>query len=1643
MLQSYRPRPGRTLRGSHMPPVASLAAALLAALALACGGDPPETTEPFYCPGPGFRCPCASTFGCPSGEVCEANVCEPPSADAGDDLAEDPPDDVDAGADLIDDGADATEDATDAGSDATPDADAAPDGETDASDDRGPDAPTCPDDRFDERVGPIDDTNDRATAAVAIEEGVTAELISCPGDADWFSISPDEHSVIRVDVYADDPLDMRLWNRAGTQERAVAAAIEGGYRLTYETVPAAPYAISIEGGDEAIEYELEYETTRVACADDAADSGGGDDVREDATAVVSGAVVAAVFCDTDDAERDWYALDVLAGHVVSATLSFRDYDPSLSGTTLGLQLFRGSDAGAILSPVSAGAEVSIETDVLVAGRYYLAVRSVSSGEGAYDLRVLIEPSESCDFDTVHEDDATEVLAAAVPLTFGVDGSVATDLNGLVLCEDDSADVFAFPLDAHQRVTIEVELNDGAADLRVQAYGEGQSPSSVPLLEREGDVYRTTYSSDEDGLHYVRIEQGAVLRRTFYELRIQRAACVFDDYERNDTAAEAHSITSRSFEDLAVDFCEGDQVDWYRREAFAHRSHAVRVENVGDEDIAYALFRAPQAMPDAWCEADTECAPGERCLGQRGCAEPLAPGWVEVSPSSAERRSFDPGDDPGFYYLAVESPSPGAEGSYALRWTDEPATCPASVADNHSLGDARALDPATVFPVQASLCRVNAGSARDDYYELELAANTRAAVFLSGAAGDLIEVRDCANPGEVLASSTSGSLVYVATSAASPELACFLLRGTAARFAEGAHLVDYSMTVGFSDADAECAEDAAEPNNTDETATPLAAGLVRHGSVLYAGGGRSVCVGDRDAYSLTLGAGDRLRASVFHDAIVGDLGIELRGPCLASCPALASAATAASPEVLEYVVEDAGRYVIAVQRTSGAAHQRYDLAVEVDSGCEPDAFEVNDQPVLATDFGELGSEALNLCAVAPEEPDVDWFSTYLAVGDTLTANAFFDVAHGNIDLFVLFDGAIVAQAVGSTGVEAVSHVATVAGTYQLGVAARGARDTTYRLIFDIDTAPCADDALEENDGKAQAVRVVPGYYPDLVQCPRNEDWYAFEVGSPSLVHVAVTSEPAVDTDDFLVEVYQPSVLNPDGLLWLVSTPGREPDLLEGFSPVGAAGTYYVRVRQRPGSVNSGPIPYELALGVSPQGECPADRFEPNDDAASAPRVDGLGDWAASACDVDWYELTLFAGQDVSVRLDGAEPRPTVALLDEAGTALTAAGESIFARATTSGRHYLRVTPATRAEPPLQYEVSVSLGAAADVCASEDPGEDDDNRGTAIRLRDTVFGQLCDANDFHRLTPGDGEDVAFDIVYDATRGQPTVDIVGASSDVLASAMPTGPGFMAGSFVWDDAPNAYLQVRRTDYTGPYRLSSVAYGVCTAETAGERNDTIGAATEIGTSARLEAICHAGDRDFFEPTGAMGTRIRGLVEVLSGDVEVTLYDPVGEPVMISNGGGDDRPKEVVWADTSGGGVYRLGVRSVAEAPASYRVRLLPASPSACVDSGGNRTYDSAFPLELGEFTGPLVCAGEGDWYLTPSIPVGRTLRVTVGHDSDLADLDVELYRTEADVVAASRTLDDDEVVEFTQTTSGPLRVRVFVDDGSPGTLYSLTLEQL
>lgn len=1626
-----------------MPPVAALTAALLAALALACA-DPPDTSEPYYCPGPGFRCPCASTFGCPGGEVCEANVCVPPSADAGDDLGEDPVDDADAGTDGgADIGADVVEDADDAGGEVDTGSDAQPDAEPDGSSDVGPDAPTCADDRFDERVGPVDDTNDRATAAVPLAEGVTAELIACPGDPDWFSVDPEEHTAIRVDVYTDADLDVRLWNRAGTQERAVAIPFEGGLRLTYETVTSTPFAVSIEGAEEAVEYELDYEATRVACADDAADGGGGDDVREDATPVVSGSVVAAVLCDTDDAERDWYALDVLAGHVVSATLSFRDYDPSLSGTTLALQLFRGSDAGALLSPVASGAETSIETGVLVAGRYYLAVRSVVSGEGAYDLRVLIEPSATCDFDTVHEDDATELLAAEVPLTFAPDGSVATDLNGLVLCEDDSADVFAFPLDANQRVTIEVELNDGAADLRVQAYGEGQSPSSVPLVERDGDVYRTSYSSSQDGLHYVRIEQGAVLRRTFYELRIQRAACVFDDYERNDTAAEAHLITQRSFEDLAVDFCEGDQVDWYRREAFAHRSHAVRVENVGDEDIAYALFRASQAMPDAWCDEDTECDPGERCLGQRGCAEPLAPGWVEVAPGDAERRSFDPGDDPGLYYLAVESLSPGAVGSYSLRWTDEPAVCPPSAADNHSSDDARALDPATVFPVQGSLCRASAGSPRDDYYELELAANTRAAVFVSAAAGDLVEVRDCADPTEVLASSTTGALVYVATSAAAPELACFLLRGTAARAGQGAHLVDYSLTVGFSDADAECGDDSAEPNNTDDTATPLAAGLVRHGSVLYAGGGRSVCVGDRDAYSLTLGAGDRVRASVFHDALVGDLSIELRGPCLASCPALASAATSASPEVLEHVVEDAGRYVLAVQRSSGAAHQRYDLAVEVDSGCEPDPFEVNDQPVLATDFGELGSEALNLCAVEPEQPDVDWYSTYLAVGDTLTANAFFDVAHGNIDLYVLHDGAIVTQATGSTGVEAVSHVATVAGTYQLGVAARGGRDTTYRLIFDIDTAPCADDAFEENDGKAQAVRVIPGYYDGLVQCPRNEDWYAFEVSAPSLVHIAVTSEPAVETDDFLVEVYQPSVLNPDGLLWLVSTPGREPDVLEGFSPVGAAGTYYVRVRQRPGSVNSGPIPYDLALGVAPQGECPADRFEPNQDIASAPRVDGLGEWTASACDVDWYELTLFAGQDVSVRLGGAEPRPTVALHDEAGRALTAAGESIFARASTSGRHFLRVAPAPAADPPQQYEVSVSLGAASDVCSSEDPGEDDDNRGTAIRLRDTVFGQLCDANDFHRLTPGDGEDVAFDIVYDATRGQPTVDIVGASSDVLASAMPAGPGFMAGSFVWDDAPNAYLQVRRTDYTGPYRLSSVAYGVCTAETAGERNDTIGAATEIGTSPRLEAICHAGDRDFFEPAGAMGTRIRGLVEVLSGDVEVTLYDPVGEAVMVSNGGGADRPKEVVWADTSGGGVYRLGVRSVAEAPASYRVRLLPASPSACVDSGGNRTYDSAFPLELGEFTGPLVCAGEGDWYLTPSIPVGRTLRVTVGHDSDLADLDVELYRTEADVVAASRTLADDEIVEHTQTSTGPLRVRVFVDDGSPGTFYTLTLEQL
>ena len=107
---------------------------------------------------------------------------------------------------------------------------------------------------------------------------------------------------------------------------------------------------------------------------------------------------------------------------------------------------------------------------------------------------------------------------------------------------------------------------------------------------------------------------------------------------------------------------------------------------------------------------------------------------------------------------------------------------------------------------------------------------------------------------------------------------------------------------------------------------------------------------------------------------------------------------------------------------------------------------------------------------------------------------------DFDLFVL-EGACEGDACIRDGTllgpDTVTWTATAGTTYYLVV--DGAIDQVGAFTLDV-TCGCVDDAFEENDTQFAAAPIDAGAYEDLMLCPSEHDWYAFEACAGAVVSI---------------------------------------------------------------------------------------------------------------------------------------------------------------------------------------------------------------------------------------------------------------------------------------------------------------------------------------------------------------------------------------------------------------------------------------------------------------------------------------------------------------------------------------------------------------
>ncbi len=224
--------------------------------------------------------------------------------------------------------------------------------------------------------------------------------------------------------------------------------------------------------------------------------------------------------------------------------------------------------------------------------------------------------------------------------------------------------------------------------------------------------------------------------------------------------------------------------------------------------------------------------------------------------------------------------------------------------------------------------------------------------------------------------------------------------------------------------------------------------------------------------------------------------------------------------------DDGRYFLLVDTGVGVGVGA--VRVDAEQACERDAFEPNGSPHEAGGFEAVAApvedgeyEDLRAC-----RGDDDWYAITLGEGQHLEVSIEFDARAGDLDL-ALYEPDGETLVFESTGLQSTERAtlprARVAGDYLARVYLSGADqvnvENRYSMQVEIsDDAGCEDDPFEPN-GDAVNARVLPAERNDLVLCPGDEDWFAFNLAAGNVVRFTVNAAGGA------VEM---TLFDPDGL-----------------------------------------------------------------------------------------------------------------------------------------------------------------------------------------------------------------------------------------------------------------------------------------------------------------------------------------------------------------------------------------------------------------------------------------------------------------------------------------------------------------------------------
>ena len=916
-------------------------------------------------------------------------------------------------------------------------------------------AATCASDTF--------EPNDSLGGAAVVTATDYTGLSACEDDDDWFRVSLLNGEDVAFDVAfsaIEGNIDIELYDASssllasstGTGELEdvswTATADEDVYLRVFLTtdsgsLPGTAYTLTVTG-------------VPPSCLPDAFEP---NEASTSPAAIGTGNYNNLSICTADS---DWYAIDLLAGDIVTVNLLF-DHDEG----DLGLQAFDAS-VTSLVSSFSSDDNEDVTFSVSSDGPALLQVtldQELGSVPGnSYSLDVAIV-SLSCPTDSYEPNDNAASPAPIAPGTY----------TGLSACDSD-ADYYAIDLAGGDLLDVSALFSHAGGDI------------DLALLDVAGTVLTDSSTTDDnEALSYTAPTTDTYLVRVElvsdigdpgngYTLLLSTGAsvCEPDDFEPNDDFGSAAPITPDVYNSLTA--CGADE-DWYLL--------SLPVGSVLDVDVSFAQAEGDidiYLLDDNLTELDSGLTINDN---------------ESVSHVAAYSGSY-------FVQVILAADAGALPGNpYALSVSAPPVPCPFDVAEpNDDFSEAAQLSPDGL--TELAVCPTE-----DDWFLVVPTAGDVITfdVLFGHAEGDIdVTLYDSALG--VLASATSSDdneqLSYTATDSSALLLEVALVLDTG--------LMDgnpYSIEViGLSEV---CFPDTYESDNDATGATAV----VDEDTVT----GLTACPTDVDWFAIDLLAGDVIDVAATFDNDEGDIDINLYSP---SEIYLTAATSTDDDEVLNYTTNDTGTHYVEAVLVSDMGvvpGNSYAISFDVVSTiCVADGFEPNENQQDAAALAAGSYTGLTSCS----EPD--WYSIDVGNAETLSVAALFEHAEGDIDIALYDDGGSLLE-VGASADDDESLIlnSTAAGTYFIEVVLTtdlgSDAGNTYDLDLAVATINCTADAFEPNDAQGSPVTLGTGQTPDLVSCPTDFDWFNFGAAPGDVIDILALFDGA--DGDLDLELYDPT------------------------------------------------------------------------------------------------------------------------------------------------------------------------------------------------------------------------------------------------------------------------------------------------------------------------------------------------------------------------------------------------------------------------------------------------------------------------------------------------------------------------------------------